>query len=175
MSFITVLHARQQEPPAPPTVVVDPPIVIEPPMVPDTPMPVATPAATPALAPIAGQVTFLYYRNPAKAAQFYEDVLGLESTHDLGWVRIYAVTPTASLGVVDASSGGLRPSADKSVMISFVVQDVDRWYEQMKARGLKTRLAPADSKRVNVRSFAFNDPEGYSLEVFSWLPPAPQP
>jgi catechol 2,3-dioxygenase-like lactoylglutathione lyase family enzyme len=76
---------------------------------------------------------------------------------------------------VDASSGHVRSGADKAVMVSFVVENVDAWYEQMKSRGVRIREPPADSKRVNVRSFAFNDPEGYSLEIFSWLPANPQP
>ena len=173
---VTAVGYAQQPPPTP---IVDPPIII-PPLVPDTEMPVppaAAPAPAPAPAPlgIAGQVTFSYYRNPTKAAQFYEQVLGLEPTHNLGWVRIYAITPSSSIGLVDASSGRTKPNAEKPVMVSFVVDDVDAWYEQMKSRGVRIREAPSDSTRVNVRSFAFNDPEGYSLEIFSWLPVKTQP
>jgi predicted enzyme related to lactoylglutathione lyase len=178
VSFSAGSTARQQPPP--PTPIIDPPIVVEPPLVPDPDTP-APPAAAPAPAPagaplgIAGQVTFLSYRNPERAAEFYEQVLGLQPAHNLGWVRIYAITPTASIGIVTAPGGSGGTSAAKSVMVSFVVEDVDAWYERVKSRGVRVRAAPADSTRVNVRSFAFNDPEGYSLEIFSWLQARTEP
>ena len=48
--------------------------------------------------------------------------------------------------------------------------DVDRWYTQLKARGVQIPKPPSDSDKVAVRAFSFQDPEGHSLEVFAWLP-----
>lgn len=96
-------------------------------------------------------------------------MLGLRQTLDLGWVTIYALSPSSSVGLVDGASGALRPSGDKPVMVSLVVDDVDRWYEYLKSRGVVISQPPSDSTRVRVRSFSFKDPEGYTLEVFKWL------
>ena len=38
---------------------------------------------------VAGQVTFLYFNDLAKADAFYGDILGLEKELDLEWVKIY--------------------------------------------------------------------------------------
>jgi hypothetical protein len=46
---------------------------------------------------------------------------------------------------------------------------VDRWFDYLQNKGVRIREAPKNSERVNVRSFAFTDPEGYSLEIFSWV------
>lgn len=126
-------------------------------------------ASTGGAPPIAGQVTFLYYQDLPRAADFYGRVLGLRQTFDLGWVKIYALSPSSSVGLVDGASGALRPSGDKPVMVSLVVDDVDRWYEHLKSRGVAIGKQPSDGSRVPVRSFSFKDPEGYTIEVFKWL------
>ena len=125
------------------------------------------PAAPP---PLTSQVTFLYFKDIDRAAAFYGDTLGLKKTHDLGWVRIFATSPTSSVGLVNATGGSLRPGDDKPVMVSMVVAtpaDVDRWHTYLVARGV-TVTPPADSAKVNVRALSLKDPEGYSLEIFAW-------
>jgi len=124
-----------------------------------------------ALPPIAGQVTFLYFNDVQAAARFYGETLGLAKTFDLGWVKIFKLSPTSSVGLVDGQSGAHRPSAEKPVMVSLVVDDVDRWYAYLKGRGVEIEEPPSDGTRVRVRAFAFRDPEGHSLEVFQWLDP----
>ena len=119
--------------------------------------------------PVAAQVTFLYFNDIEVAGQFYGTTLGLPKTFDLGWVKIFSLSPTSSVGLVDGKSGAHRPAADKPVMVSLVVDDVDRWYEYLKGRGVAIDEPPSDGTRVPVRSFSFRDPEGHTLEVFRWL------
>jgi catechol 2,3-dioxygenase-like lactoylglutathione lyase family enzyme len=119
--------------------------------------------------PARGQVTFLYYNDLETAARFYETTLGLRKTFDLGWVKIYALSPTSSVGLVDGKSGALRPAVEKPVMVSLVVDDVDGWYAYLKGRGVELKEPPEDGTRVPVRAFSFRDPEGHTLEVFQWL------
>jgi catechol 2,3-dioxygenase-like lactoylglutathione lyase family enzyme len=120
--------------------------------------------------PIAGQATFLYYDDLAAASHFYEDVLGLEKTFDLDWVHIFRLSADASIGLVNATRGAHRPSADKPVMVSLVVAlaDVDRWYDYLKGRGVDVGAAPQTGADGHIRAFSFKDPEGYTLEVFAW-------
>jgi lactoylglutathione lyase len=119
----------------------------------------------------AGQVTFLYFKDLAKANEFYGEVLGLEIEFDLEWVKIYKVSPTSSVGLVNATEGSLRPSSDKPVMVSMVVErdQVDAWWTYLKSKGVDVGEAPGPEGDGAVRAFGFEDPEGYSLEVFAWV------
>ena len=119
----------------------------------------------------AGQVTFLYFNDLAKADAFYGDILGLEKEFDLEWVTIYKLSPTSSVGLVNATGGAHRPSADKPVMVSMVVgeEEVDAWWQYLKAKGVDVGDAPGAEGDGAVKAFGFKDPEGYSLEVFAWV------
>ena len=131
------------------------------------------PRAASAAPRIASQVTFLYFNELEKAAAFYANSVGLRLSFDGGWVRIFEISPTSSVGLVDATHGAHKPSAEKPVMVSMVMStpaDVDRWYTQLKARGVQIPKPPSDSNKVAVHAFSFEDPEGHSLEVFAWLP-----
>ena len=129
----------------------------------------------PGAAPAAvGQVTFLYFNDLDKAASFYVKTLGLRVTFDGGWVRIVSLSPTSSVGLVDATHGAHKPAAEKPVMVSLVMdtpKQVDEWFAHLKAQGVTIPEPPSDSDRVPVRAFGFKDPEGHSLEVFAWLKP----
>jgi len=125
-----------------------------------------------ALPPFSGEVTFLYFNDVDKAATFYGETLGLKKTFDAGWVRIFAISPSSSVALVDAAKGAHRASDDKPVTVAMVVsnlKDVDRWHEHLKSRGVSIHMPPFDAPSVNVREFRFTDPEGYTLEIFAWL------
>jgi predicted enzyme related to lactoylglutathione lyase len=115
------------------------------------------------------QVTFFYYDDVDAAARFYETLLGLEKTHDEGWVKFYAVTETASVGLVDAARGYHRSSPDKPVMLSLVTDDVESWFEHVLREGASI-LKPLDAEDAGgfIRAFLVEDPGGYTVEVFEW-------
>ncbi len=124
------------------------------------------------LPPFIGEVTFLYFNDVDKAADFYGNTLRLTKTFDAGWVRIFTIAPSSSVALVDAAKGAHRASEDKPVTLAMVVsdgKDVDRWYEYLKTRGVSIHMPPFDAPSVNVREFRFTDPEGYTLEIFAWL------
>ena len=128
--------------------------------------------SAPELPPFTGEVTFLYFNDPDKAAEFYGETLGLVKTFDAEWVRIFAISPSSSVALIDGAVGAHKPSNDKPVTLAMVVselEDVDRWYEHLKAQGVSIHMPPFDAPSVNVREFRFTDPEGYSLEIFAWL------
>jgi catechol 2,3-dioxygenase-like lactoylglutathione lyase family enzyme len=119
-------------------------------------------------------ITFFYYEDLQAQVPFYEDLLGLEKTMDMGWVKIYRITPSSSVGLVLQGHGAHEVSADKPAMLSIVTGDVDAWYERLVAadvRVLKELPAPAsasNSERAPVRSFLVEDPGGYTIEFFTW-------
>lgn len=124
------------------------------------------------LPPFASEVTFLYFNDVDKAAVFYGETLRLTKTFDAGWVRIFTISPSSSVALVDAAKGAHPASDDKPVTLAMVVsdpKDVDRWYDYLKTRGVSIHMPPFDAPSVGVREFRFTDPEGYSLEIFAWL------
>ncbi|WP_082006577.1 VOC family protein [Sphingomonas sp. ERG5] len=122
-----------------------------------------------------GQITFLYYKDLPAAARFYERLLGRapESTPD--WVRLFPLTSTATIGLVNATGGALRPSEEKPVMVTMVVDGtraIDHWYDRVRAQGIRIveeRKTTRIDARRSIHAFMFNDPEGYRIEILSWV------
>jgi catechol 2,3-dioxygenase-like lactoylglutathione lyase family enzyme len=123
--------------------------------------------------PVTGQVTFLYYEDLPAAERFYREVLGLSTSFELDWVKIFPLSSGSSVGLVNATKGSLRPAAvdeEKPVMVSLVVDkaDVDRWHSYLKSKGVDVGEGPKVGADGRVLAFAFKDPGGYTLEVFAW-------
>lgn len=122
-----------------------------------------------------GQITFLYYKDLPGAARFYERLLGKTPEPTPDWVRLFRVTSTATIGLVDATGGAMRPSDDKPVIVTIVVNGtaaVDRWYDRVRGQGIgivqERKTTRLDARR-SIHAFMFNDPEGYRIEILSWV------
>jgi len=129
----------------------------------------ATPVPATSVPSVSGQVTFLYFNDINKASAFYGKLLAEEPTLNLDWVKIYRLSPSSSVGLVNATAGAHRPSAQKPVMVSLVVDSpdkVDQWYERLKSLGIEVKKPPKTGDLV--RAVEFDDTEGYTLEVFAW-------
>jgi predicted enzyme related to lactoylglutathione lyase len=128
---------------------------------------------TPARARPGGEVelaiTFLYYRDLPAAMDFYETVLGLELAIDQGWSKIYRIAGQAHVGLVDETRGMQRASEQKPVQICLRVADVDAWYDWIQNNEAKGLTRMFESTELGIRAFAFNDPEGYQIEIQSVL------
>jgi catechol 2,3-dioxygenase-like lactoylglutathione lyase family enzyme len=124
-------------------------------------------------------ITFFYYEDLAAQVPFYEGLLGLEKTMDEDWVKIYRITATSSVGLVQQGRGFHEVSADKPAMLSIVTDDVDAWYERLAVANVRVRselAAPGSDKEPGsapVRSFIVEDPGGYTIEFFTWQRPRP--
>jgi predicted enzyme related to lactoylglutathione lyase len=124
----------------------------------------ATTAARPASLGLQANITFLYYRDIPRAQRFYEDVLGLALTVDQGYSKIYRVSATSYVGLVDQAQGLHRSSEQKPVTLSFVTADVDAWYAYLRGKGVEMVHELANGTRQPTRGFVARDPEGYYLE-----------
>ena len=118
-------------------------------------------------APFAQQVTFLYTPDLAATARFYEHVIGLPRVLDQGSCRIYRVSADGFLGFCARS--GAQPSG---VIVTFVTQDVDGWYERLRARDVVFEKAPALNPAYNIYHCFLRDPNGYLLEIQCFCDPA---
>jgi len=132
------------------------------------------PADLKPLPDIDSSVIMFYYKDLATVAPFYESTLGLAKTLDLGWCRIYRVSATSYVGLIDERRGFHRVSADKPAMLSIVTTDVDAWRERMVAAGVQIvkplpPLSPLPAPGMApVRGFVVKDPGGYTVEFFAW-------
>jgi catechol 2,3-dioxygenase-like lactoylglutathione lyase family enzyme len=131
------------------------------------------PAFAQAPPPVEGQVTFLYYQDLAAAEKFYREVLGLSTSFELDWVKIFRLSSGSSVGLVNATKGSLKPfpvEAEKPVMFSIVVDkaDIAGWHSYLKSKGVEVGEGPKVGADGKVLAFPFKDPGGYTLEVFAW-------
>jgi predicted enzyme related to lactoylglutathione lyase len=118
------------------------------------------------------QVVFLYYSNLEKAAHFYESVMGfkqIEQTQKLEWVAIYRATEDSYVGIVDEKKGSLKTAQEKPVMLSWVTDDVDGWYEYLKKNNINIVRDPKTNPETGIRAMLLKDPGGYMLEFFQWM------
>ncbi len=133
----------------------------------------ALPASAQAPPPLTGQVTFLYYQDLPGAERFYREVLGLSTSFELDWVKIFRLSSGSSVGLVNATKGSLKPfpvDAEKPVMVSLVVDqaNIAAWHVYLKSKGVEVGDGPKVGADGKVLAFAFKDPGGYTLEVFAW-------
>ena len=119
-------------------------------------------------------VTFLYTRDLDKSAAFYGETLGLPLVLDQGACRIFQTSPEGFLGVCRCSER--RPSNPEGVIITLVTDDVDGWYERLKAKGVAFDTAPTGNDEYNIYHCFMTDPDGYQIEIQSFRDPAwPRP
>jgi catechol 2,3-dioxygenase-like lactoylglutathione lyase family enzyme len=119
-------------------------------------------------------VTMFYYKDLAVVAPFYEKTLGLTKTLDLGWCKLYRVSPTSYVGLIDERRGFHKVARAKPAMLSIVTTNVDSWHERMVAAGvhivkpLKPLTELPTPGMAPVRGFVVRDPGGYTVEFFAW-------
>jgi predicted enzyme related to lactoylglutathione lyase len=121
-----------------------------------------------------GAITFFYYRDLERAAAFYRDVIGLPARMDSDWCVLLEIAPNVQLGLVNAQAGSQRPilGPHKGAILSLEVDDLEARLARLKRLGgasLKTRIVEGCCGRT--REFKIRDPEGYTVEFFTWVDP----
>lgn len=119
-------------------------------------------------------ITFLYTANLPRLCRFYEETLGLRCVVDQGRCRILRASATALIGLCDIPG---RPLGTEGVLVSFAVADLDAAIAALSARGVTFEGPATTGMGGTVRSAFFRDPQGYRLEIqsfihggASWLP-----
>ena len=116
-------------------------------------------------------ILMFYYKDLSEVVPFYEETLGLTKTFNEDWVKIYQLTATSFVGLVQESEASFhRAHADNAVMLSIVTEQVDAWYELLKRdQGIIFLKDIYDNEHAPIRAFLVKDPGGYSIEFFQWL------
>ncbi len=111
-------------------------------------------------------ITFLYYRDLARAEAFYRDVMGFALAIDQGGLaKIMRICDGAHLGLVDEAHGMHKWAETRPVQLCVRVQDVDGWYAYARAEGLAKLSELFVNEAIGIRAFVFDDPEGYQIEI----------
>jgi catechol 2,3-dioxygenase-like lactoylglutathione lyase family enzyme len=98
----------------------------------------------------------------AATAHFYERLVGPALVRDQGDCRIYRISQDGYLGFCDRASA---PEEPVGIICTFVVDDVDGWYERLAAKGVEFTKAPAANPDYAIYHCFFRDPNGYLLEI----------
>jgi lactoylglutathione lyase len=118
---------------------------------------------------VEGLITFTYYNELDKAADFYGKIMGFELVIDVDFAKVYKVSGSSHIGIVDGKKGFLRAKEDKPVMISFVVEDIDAWYEHLLGKGVEIFQPPKEASYLRMKTLLLRDPEGYVVEILEFL------
>lgn len=110
-------------------------------------------------------ITFIYYRDLQKGIEFYEKVFQFPLAIDQGWCKIYRISESGFLGIVDEKRGMHRWQALKPVQICIRVSNLDTWYEFCKNVSVTHLSEIFESRELKIRAFVFEDPEGYQIEI----------
>jgi catechol 2,3-dioxygenase-like lactoylglutathione lyase family enzyme len=107
-------------------------------------------------------VTFVYTDDLERSARFYGETLGLRMVLDQGACRIFAAAPNAFVGVCRR---GRRAPEPGGVILTLVTQDVDGWYDCLRARGVTFEAPPRANDAFGIYHCFLADPAGYLIEI----------
>ena len=122
-----------------------------------------------------GLVTFAFYKDIEAGDKFYSEIMGLTKTYQRSATRIFRISPTSAIGLMDLNAVEGAEVMNKDMGFSFLIEkteDVDRWYEYLISKGVEVYAKPSNGTRTPVRSVHFYDSDGYDIEIFGWLPGA---
>jgi len=119
--------------------------------------------------PIHQHTTFLYTRDLAATAHFYEDVIDLQMVLDQGDCRIYRVGQDAFLGFCERDDVPVHPTG---VILTIISKEVDRWHGYLTERGVTFEKEPALNPAYDIYHCLFRDPNGYLIEIQRFEDPA---
>jgi len=117
-------------------------------------------------------IIWLYYKDVLGMQNYYQDVLGLEIVADQGWTKIYKVSNTGFMAIVDEKRGMNKSSEKKAVNVGFIIDDLKLWFEYVKNNNLfelyDEELGTGPETRY--KSFVGFCPENYYLEFDRFYP-----
>jgi catechol 2,3-dioxygenase-like lactoylglutathione lyase family enzyme len=107
------------------------------------------------------QVIFLSVRDLEESSKFYEETLGLRLARDQGTCRIFHLSGTSYVGVCQGSD----PKTEHGLTLTMVSDDVDGWYERLKAQNVNIKHPPSLNEKYQIYHFYLEDPDGYTVEI----------
>lgn len=117
-----------------------------------------------------GAVTWLYYEDLQEAVRFYEEKIGFKQIVDQGWAKVYQISETSYLGLVDGRRGMHGFTDLKGTSVSFIVKDLEAWYDYVqKHKPFPLVQEMYTGKEDRYKAFVGKDPGKYFLEFNRFL------
>ena len=117
-----------------------------------------------------GAVTWLYYQDMLEAERFYEEKIGLNQIVDQGWAKVYQISKTGYIGLVDERRGMHQYTDQKGTSVSFLVRDLEGWYDYVKSQEpFPLAQEMYSGKEDRYKAFVGIDPGNYFLEFDRFL------
>jgi catechol 2,3-dioxygenase-like lactoylglutathione lyase family enzyme len=118
---------------------------------------------------VRGTVLWLYYDDLTAMQTFWGDMLGRDVLVDQGWAKVYELSSTGFLGLVDGTRGLHQATDLAGVTLSIITGEVEAWFSRAKDQGLKLRSDELGDESGRVTVFVGYDPAGYFLEWDTFL------
>jgi catechol 2,3-dioxygenase-like lactoylglutathione lyase family enzyme len=100
-------------------------------------------------------------------------MLGLPLSLDQGVCRIYRVAAGAYLGFCQKTDALAKDDAGSSgVILTLVTDEVDVWYERLRAQGVPFEKPPTENLKFNIYHCFLRDPNDYLIEIQRFNDPA---
>ncbi len=109
-------------------------------------------------------VVWFYYKDMPAIQAFYENVMGFDLIVDQGWTKIYRISPSGYMGLVDEQRGMHNFTEKKAVTMSFWTENIDSWYAYVSGNDSFEMRSEKVEETDRYRAFVAYDPEGYYLE-----------
>ncbi|UYP44915.1 hypothetical protein NEF87_001200 [Candidatus Lokiarchaeum ossiferum] len=126
----------------------------------------------PAELSIHSTIIWLYYKDVLAMQHFYEDVYGFEEVVDQGWTKIYRVSETGFMAIVDEKRGMHKFTDQKAVNVGFILDDIEGWFKYVKKNSLfdlKDHELHIE-KESRYKAFVGYGPEKYFIEFDKFFP-----
>jgi len=118
---------------------------------------------------VEGSITFFYYEDLERAEEFYGGVMGFEKVIDVDFAKVFRISGDAHVGIVDGEKGSMRPTRDKPVMLTVIVDDIEAWHRHLVERGVEIDQPPREASYLRMKTLLFRDSEGYVVEILEFL------
>lgn len=115
-----------------------------------------------------GQITFFYYNDLERADDFYSTIMEFEKVIDLSYARVFKITEGAHIGIVNSEEGYLKPSKDKPVMLTIIVENIESWFNNLKEKGINVKEGMVRRKKPDMTTLLIRDPEDYVIEILQF-------
>ncbi|UCE40069.1 MAG: VOC family protein [Candidatus Aminicenantes bacterium] len=118
---------------------------------------------------IQANLVFFYYPSLEEAEKFYGNLMGFEKVLDYGFAKIFRISSSTFIGLVDETKGMHDPEEPKSVTLSFATAEIDQWYRYLTDQKVPMHRPLSESERIPIKGFVALDPAGYFLEFETFL------
>ena len=111
-------------------------------------------------------ITFLGTKDLNETSFFYQNILGLTLYKDQNVCLIFNINDQSKIGFCEHMPVIYN---DKSPILTFVTEDVDKYYSKLIKAGLNIGEKPHINRKFNIYHFFFKDPNGYTIEIQKFL------